>query len=55
MSEKDIPGPRNSGSGDIGYGFVDLGRPDDDHPFIVPTETKFRMYNLKATIPSNSC
>ena len=41
MSEKDIPGPRNSGSGDIGYGFVDLGRPDDDHPFIVLTETKF--------------
>ena len=27
MSEKDIPGPRNLGSGDIGYGFVDLGRP----------------------------
>jgi len=27
MSEKDIPGPRNSESGDIGYGFVDLGRP----------------------------
>ncbi len=27
LSEKDIPGPRNSGSGDIGYGFVDLGRP----------------------------
>ena len=27
LSEKDIPGPRNSGSGDIGYGFVDLRRP----------------------------
>jgi hypothetical protein len=27
MSEKDNPGSRNSGSGDIGYGFVDLGRP----------------------------
>jgi hypothetical protein len=25
LSEKDFPGPRNSGSGDSGYGFVDLG------------------------------
>jgi len=25
MSEMDFPGPRNSGSGDSGYGFVDLG------------------------------
>jgi len=25
VSEKDFPGPRNSGSGDSGYGFVDLG------------------------------
>ncbi len=25
LSERDFPGPRNSGSGDSGYGFVDLG------------------------------
>jgi len=25
VSEMDFPGPRNSGSGDSGYGFVDLG------------------------------
>ena len=25
LSEMDFPGPRNSGSGDSGYGFVDLG------------------------------
>ncbi len=27
LSEMDSPGTRNSGSGDIGYGFVDLERP----------------------------
>ncbi len=27
MSEMESPGPRNSGSGDIGYGFVNLERP----------------------------
>ena len=27
MSEMESPGPRNSGSGDIGYGFVDLRGP----------------------------
>ena len=27
LSEMDSPRPRNSGSGDIGYGFVDLERP----------------------------
>ena len=27
MSEMNSPGPRNAGSGDIGYGFVNLERP----------------------------
>ena len=28
LSEMESPGPRNSGSGDIGYKFVDFRRPD---------------------------